>query len=391
MKHYILYSHDGSGNHGCEALVRTTIELLQDSDTSFTLSSSHPEEDLAYGIDKLCDVVKIHSKSKSVKKDIKFLKAYYQLKVKHNYLPLDQLAELATFNAQKGDIALSIGGDSYCYGGTDKLAFQNRIWKYGGLKTVYWGCSIEPELLNNKEIAADIASFDLITARETISFNALKEVNSNTILVNDSAFLLNKIIKPLPMGIKQDVVGINLSPMVTSREISPGIVKKNYEGLIEFILKETDMSVLLIPHVIWESNDDRILNDCFFQRYNYTGRVFKVEDARCEELKGYISQCRFFVGARTHATIAAYSSLVPTLVLGYSVKSRGIARDLFGDEENYVIPVQGLKSTDTLVKSFMWIYKHEESIKKHLVSIMPDYSKRVYKAREIIKNLRDEG
>ena len=66
------------------------------------------------------------------------------------------------------------------------------------------------------------------------------------------------------------------------------------------------------------------------------------------ELKGYIARCRFFVGARTHATIAAYSSCVPTLVLGYSVKSRGIARDLFGNEENYVLPVQSLQEPDEL-------------------------------------------
>ena len=49
-----------------------------------------------------------------------------------------------------------------------------------------------------------------------------------------------------------------------------------------------------------------------------------------------------FIGARTHATIAAYSSCVPTLVVGYSIKARGIAKDLFGTDEGYVLPVQAL-------------------------------------------------
>ena len=62
-------------------------------------------------------------------------------------------------------------------------------------------------------------------------------------------------------------------------------------------------------------------------RYKSTGRVMLVQDCNCEELKGYISRCRFFIGARTHATIAAYSSQVPTLVVGYSVKAKGIAKD----------------------------------------------------------------
>ncbi len=53
---------------------------------------------------------------------------------------------------------------------------------------------------------------------------------------------------------------------------------------------------------------------------------------------------------RTHATIAAYSTGVPTLVVGYSVKARGIARDLFGTEDGYVLPVQQLKESDELTK-----------------------------------------
>jgi polysaccharide pyruvyl transferase WcaK-like protein len=58
------------------------------------------------------------------------------------------------------------------------------------------------------------------------------------------------------------------------------------------------------------------------------------------------------VGARTHSTIAAYSSGVKTLVIGYSVKSRGIAKDLFGDYEGYVLPVQELSSPDALVEAY---------------------------------------
>ena len=54
------------------------------------------------------------------------------------------------------------------------------------------------------------------------------------------------------------------------------------------------------------------------------------------ELKGFIARCRFFVGARTHATIAAYSSCIPTFSVGYSIKAKGIAQDIFGTYKNYV-------------------------------------------------------
>lgn len=388
MKHYILYSHDGSRNHGCEALVRTTVELLKSEDTKITLSSTRPEEDYLYGLDKLCDIKKIHSKAIVKKNSREFLKGYWDLKVKKDFRSLDYLSERVAFNAQKGDVALSIGGDSYCYGFTDEMAIRNRIWKKGGLKTVYWGCSIEPDLLNDKKIAQDISGFDLITARETISYNALKQVNPNTVLVSDSAFLLNTVKKTLPDEIiNKDIVGLNLSPLAENLEQKQGITRKNYEVLIEYILSSTDYSVLLIPHVVWKGTDDRTVNEYFLEKYRHSGRVFAIEDSSCEILKGYISQCRFFIGARTHATIAAYSSNVPTVVLGYSVKSKGIAQDLFGSYENYVVPVQSLESPMDLVNSFKWLVLNEQEIKNRLKSIMPEYKSRVYKGVELLRRL----
>ena len=94
-----------------------------------------------------------------------------------------------------------------------------------------------------------------------------------------------------------------------------------------------------------------------------------------------------FIGARTHATIAAYSSCVPTLVLGYSVKSRGIAKDIFGTDENYVISVQGMKNANLLSEGFLWLLENEKSIKSHLYSMMPDYINRVYNAGTLVKAL----
>lgn len=63
-----------------------------------------------------------------------------------------------------------------------------------------WGCSVEPDLLNDRVIREDIAGFDLITARESISYEALKKINKNTYLVSDPAFALDRIDLPLPAG-----------------------------------------------------------------------------------------------------------------------------------------------------------------------------------------------
>ena len=90
----------------------------------------------------------------------------------------------------------------------------------------------------------------------------------------------------------------------------------------------------------------------------------------CEELKFIISNCSFCIAARTHASIAAYSSLVPTLVIGYSVKSKGIALDLFGDYENFVIPVDKM-TPELLINKFKYIQENEKQIIKILQEKIP--------------------
>ena len=110
-----------------------------------------------------------------------------------------------------------------------------------------------------------------------------------------------------------------------------------------------------------------------------------VQDQNCTQLKDIISHCEAFVGARTHATIAAYSTCVPTLVVGYSVKARGIAKDLFGTDENYVLPVQGLKEETDLWNSFQWVYQRRDDIQKHLQEMMPDYIGQAASAGKVLK------
>ena len=357
QKTYVLYAHDGSGNHGCEALVRSTCALIGASKENVVLMSTRPEEDKKYGLSKVCTILDKTEKRALNRTTPAFFKAYYNLKIKKNYTPIEFYESRVADYVKKGDIALSIGGDTYCYGSFMPLFKAHNKFKYGGLKTVYWGCSIEPELLENPDVANDIRKFDLITARETISYGALKRVNPNTVLVCDSAFLLSANEVFFPESIKSDVVGINASPLIEDCEVNKGIVRENYDKLIEYIIDNTDMCVALIPHVVWEAVDDRKILKEFYEKYKSTNRVFLIDDCSCEELKGYISKCRFFIGARTHSTIAAYSSNVPTLVVGYSVKARGIAKDIFGTWKNYVLPAQQIKENNERFFLFLKMQK----------------------------------
>ena len=195
----------------------------------------------------------------------------------------------------------------------------------------------------------------------------------------------------LPEGFElNNTIGINMSPMIMSYETSDGSAMKNYENLIQHIIETTDMQIALIPHVVWVSNDDRKPLKVLYDKFKDTNRVIMLDDYNCMELKGYISRCRMFIGARTHSTIAAYSTCVPTLVIGYSVKAKGIAKDIFGTYENYVLPVQSLSNKDDLINAFEWMKTNEDGIRKHLNEFMPGYKEKVLQGKVEIEKLLEE-
>lgn len=388
MDKLFLYSHGGAGNHGCEAIVRCTHKILRKHEQNMVLYSLRKEEDEKYGLQRLMPVAG-HMRPYS-KLSLQRMLASLSIRLRNDRsyaekLPLQHLFKLYG----KGDIALSIGGDNYCYSGFEQYKILNANFQKKGVKTVLWGCSVEPGLIGD-EMARDLAGYSLITARESISYEALKKVNPNTKLYPDPAFQLDTVKLPLPDGFdEKNTVGINISPIVISCEQNSGKTFEAAVALVRFIIQETDMQVALIPHVVWETSDDRKVLKKIYALFQDTGRVVLLEDHNCMELKGFIARCRLFIGARTHATIAAYSSCVPTVVLGYSVKARGIAKDLFGTDENYVLPVQSLSGKDDLAAAFQWLLKNESSIRTRLNEIMPAYCAKALEAGREIDLLRE--
>ena len=79
-----------------------------------------------------------------------------------------------------------------------------------------------------------------------------------------------------------------------------------------------------------------------------------------------VSRCDVMIASRTHASIAAYSTYVPTLVIGYSIKSKGIATDIFGDWENYVLPSENLIEEGELENKINYTINNKSKIKTQL-------------------------
>lgn len=401
-KKILMYMHAGSGNHGCEAIVNSTCHLLvtdeenkeqqgtvdKTEQTELSVLTNDQTEDERYSLGGLCNLIQEQNLQEHFLAHV----LYYG----YRKLTGDRESFLAYKYRKAGrlsdyDLALSIGGDNYCYDNMlEDLMLSNSLFHKKGLKTILLGCSIEPELLKRPDIVADLKSYAHIITRESITTNALKHAGIEQVTqLPDPAFSLKPISRQLPPAFEPgNTVGINVSPMIMDYEAKgqTGIVWDNYVALMQYILEETEYHVALITHVVWERNDDRKPVQKLYEQFRevYGDRLCVLQDGTCQELKGDISRCRFFVGARTHATIAAYSTCVPTLVAGYSVKSVGIAKDLFGEEENYVVDVRTLEDEQALTRHFRKLESDEEHVRELLWDRIPAYVEELQKLNGIV-------
>ncbi|GGP05317.1 hypothetical protein GCM10010992_20920 [Cloacibacterium rupense] len=375
----LLFLHGGSLNRGCEAIVRTAVAEIkaQFPDALLDLASYEPETDKH--LEHLHQIF-IHQQLPPRKYSWDWLKSAFYVKFfnnekyHHQYVQKDIISQIKNY-----DVFISVGGDNYCYGELPGFYEINRLIKKSGKKLILWGASIGQEDLSPAKIE-DLQRFDLLLARETITESVLKNAGcKNVKLVADGAFLMEKTELPLPEKfLENKTVGFNFSPLVFARN-PPS--KEAAFLLIDHILRTTDFTIALVPHVtIKISNDYETLKE-FFEKYKETNRVFLLPDhLNATEYKGYIAKMRFFIGARTHATIAAYSIGVPTMVLGYSVKSKGIAQDLFG-EEKLVLGLNEISDAQKLIASFEEMKAEEDLIKEVLKKRIPEIKEMSRKAK----------
>ena len=391
MRKILLYSHGGSGNRGCEAIVRSTQKILNNTlkVDNICLATLNKSEDEEVHIDK--DINLIEYSNYVRRKSKNHILAAINYKLTGNTEHYIKLAQKNLYNNfSKDTIALSIGGDNYCYSDSRWLYLSNSEAKKRGARTILWGCSIEGENLSN-EMINDLSGYDLIIARESITYNMLKEknINNNVKLYPDPAFQLDYINSDINENlIDKNTIGINLSPYIFKSKLNEDKVIEMYSELIKHIINTSDMKIVLIPHVFWKkSNDLEVLNKVYSKVKEYKRVSIITEKYNCNQLKKIISKCRMFIGARTHSTIAAYSTCVPTLVLGYSVKSRGIARDIFGNEKDMVISVQDLNNSNDLINIFNTFFKNEYKIREYLEEFMPKYIELAMKAADEINSI----
>lgn len=381
----LLFFHGGSKNRGCEAIVRSAVPIIKKHLPSavINLASFDPESDTKIpGVNKVYDVRRVSIPKYSLDW---FLQVYH-IKVnksddfahkKQNKRLLDLIPE--------HDVFLSIGGDNYCYGEQPWLYVVDKCIKAAGKKLVLWGASIGKEDLSATKIK-DLQSMDMILARETLTVAALQNSGiGNVKLCADGAFIMEKEELALPEGWQEgNTLGFNYSPLVWKRNKDS---KAAALALLKHILDTTDMTVCLTPHVIIPGNNDYEVLSEFKKAFADEQRVILLPDnLNAIQYKGYIARMRFFIGARTHATIAAYSNAVPVMVLGYSVKSKGIAKDIFG-YERLVLGIEEISDAAKLINKFEELKRDENELREVLSNRISEIKEMSYKAGEYLKQL----
>lgn len=375
MNHTVLCGHTGSDNRGCEAIIKSTVQLLKENGISSDIATFAPEEDIRAGLDKLGRLIPYKGYQK---KDI--IPRIYNCAAKrllHNEYPGESFRQKEVFTAVKqAGSAVVVGGDTYCYSRNARMPSYcvNTFAKKNRLQSFLWSCSINGEKID-REMVEDLKKYTMIFPREQLTYQNLLNVGipeEKLFRMSDSAFAL----ETEPIDLPEDFTNVfAYNPSFTLCNCENGArIAQNRVALLKYILKETDMKIALIPHVFKKNYGDLATCLELEKELNAPDRVYVVNgNYSCGQLKEVIRRCCVLFAERTHASIAGYSQCVPTFVVGYSVKSLGIATDLFGTTQDRVVPRELLTQENTLLNCARRFLDQEAQIRQQLTKTVPSY------------------
>ena len=261
----------------------------------------------------------------------------------------------------------------------------------------------------------------LVIVRDPISKETIfdLDVMKPVYLTNDLAFLEygrtsegnieNVFSKETAMKLHKPIIGINPSsiiyhwmfPETSSDKEKYDQYIKLMANLIQHLTNNYNASVILIPHVTGPSYacagpfrvpDDRVTNRRIMDNVKDKGCVYALEgDYSPEALTEVIGRCELFIGCRLHATVNAFVSGVPFLLLGYGQKS-AIMEELLGGR--LVVDVRN-KSSDELfaelVSSLRYLFSNKDEISEFLKRKNPEINRISMNTIELVVNLMGDS
>ncbi len=142
--------------------------------------------------------------------------------------------------------------------------------------------------------------------------------------------------------------------------------KSLIKELIDSFLSKENIIVHLIPHVVEQErgveNDYAVCYDLWrlYKNHRLVIAPFALDPI---SIKNYISGMDFFMGARMHSTIAAFSSGVPVIPMSYSRKFNGLFCETLN--YNYIVDLKQQSNND-IVGTIISYFKDREVLKNEI-------------------------
>ena len=382
---FLLVGNGGFHNRGCEAISLMSAQVLAEifPNCEIVFSSFFEKDRLPGNFNNNIryisavsqDMWKIGTRDWTKRKFFE-----YFFKEKAWEVAYSQIAR----ECKTADAVLSIGGDNYSSDYKNALNYYmelSRIIKRSHRPFIVWAASIGPFNLGEgalQQIVDDLKNADLITAREsaTVSYLRTHGITANVRLTADPAFLLpaTPVTEDI-LDLNSQYLGFNISPILedyTEGALDGEHILAESAAFLNQVIRDTSLKVLLVPHAMrpnnW-NNDYDLLNSLIQKTGAHEKIKILPNYLNAGQLKYFISRCRFFIGARTHSTIAALSSYVPTVSISYSLKSKGINNDIFGGHE-FLISSKEINHKN-LWDKFERMRSAEAQIKKTLSQKIP--------------------
>jgi len=320
MKNINIYGHYGSHNHGNEAIVRGLGKLLDNR--AISLYSYNPDTDFTFQLDEVCEIRNFLANYH--KFSSKYIKAKLLSKI-NNKLVYTYL--LGDITKKSGELFLFEAGDQYCE--ESKLTnFYSHVNKILSMKNrlIALPCTISAEKLRDSAFVNRLKYYNIIFARESITYQALKNTEFEEIARFSPcpAFIMTPQTVDLPDIFSDETVGITIGHLSQGKEAFTDKLVEKIKALIKFILESTNYNIALIPHVNVGSNlSDVIILKTIASDFLSSKRIKLIPEQRADSIKYIISKCSLLVTLRTHASVSGYSTCTPTLVIGYSQSQKG--------------------------------------------------------------------
>ena len=405
---YLLCAGCFAGNMGGDAMYETVLEALKSSEEDqFTILVKYPKDEIPICEKRRYRCVKFTTIDR-VRQAIPLYVIGGLLKKLH--LPYAWMAKGALREYIDNDVLLDFSGISFSdYRGNLDLVI-NTTWLLPayvtGIKTIKMPQSLGPYTrpLVRWTSKFALSRLDCIMARGVESYEATRKLlPRHKFLINMPDIAMNL----QPSSEEERLRILNDTGIPTEGEyvcLAPSVVVDErfghekycdiFSAMVEYICQNTKYNIILVPHtqslskaagVDYVSDDLNVCRSVFERNVAYQDRLYVLsERLDSHQLKAVIGKATAAIGSRYHFLIAAMSSGVPSLALGWGYKYYEMF-SLF-DMQSFVFEYHDFK-LENIMKKVTQLFEERAQLAQTIGKKLPEIKKESARSVEIVREI----